>query len=79
MGLKPEIIFANTRPVLEELRRETSAIPIVFALVSDPLGGGFVESLAHPGGNITGFAGWIFQSPENGWIHWTRLHPVRPE
>ncbi len=75
VGLKPEIIFANTRPVLEELRRETSAIPIVFALVSDPLGGGFVESLAHPGGNITGFAGFDF--PIAGkWLD--TLHEIAP-
>ena len=60
VGLQPEIILAHTRPILEALRREQNAIPIVFALVSDPLGGGFVESLAHPGGNITGFAGFSF-------------------
>jgi putative ABC transport system substrate-binding protein len=67
VGLQPEIILAHTRPVLEALRRETNVIPIVFALVSDPLGGGYVESLAHPGGNITGFAG--FNSPIAGkWL-----------
>jgi putative tryptophan/tyrosine transport system substrate-binding protein len=60
VGLQPDIILGHTRTVLEALRRETSAIPIVFALVSDPLGGGFVESLAHPGGNITGFAGFSY-------------------
>jgi putative ABC transport system substrate-binding protein len=60
VGLQPEIILAHTRPILEAVRRESNAIPIVFALVSDPLSGGFVESLAHPGGNITGFAGFNF-------------------
>jgi putative ABC transport system substrate-binding protein len=75
VGLQPEIILAHTRPVLEALRRETSTIPIVFALVSDPLGGGFVDSLAHPGGNITGFAGFNF--PIAGkWLD--TLHEVIP-
>jgi putative ABC transport system substrate-binding protein len=60
VGLQPDIILGHTRTVLEALRRETNTIPIVFALVSDPLGGGFVESLAHPGGTITGFAGFNF-------------------
>jgi putative tryptophan/tyrosine transport system substrate-binding protein len=75
VGLQPEIILAHTRPVLEALRRETSAIPIVFALVSDPQSGGFVESLAHPGGNITGFAGFNF--PIAGkWLD--TLHEIIP-
>lgn len=42
-------------PCLDELRRRTNAIPIVFAIVTDPVGQGFVKSLAQPGGNITGF------------------------
>jgi putative ABC transport system substrate-binding protein len=58
--LQPEVILANSRPALEALRRSTRTIPIVFALVSDPLVGGFVENLARPGGNITGFAGFDF-------------------
>jgi ABC-type uncharacterized transport system substrate-binding protein len=60
VGLQPDVVLANSRPVLAALRQETGTIPIVFTLVSDPLGGGFVESLAHPGGNITGFAGFSF-------------------
>ena len=44
-----------TRPVIGALARETRAIPIVFAGVSDPIGSGFAANLAHPGGNITGF------------------------
>jgi putative tryptophan/tyrosine transport system substrate-binding protein len=63
VDVHPEIILANSRPALEALRRNTSTIPIVFALVSDPLVGGFVESLARPGGNITGFAGFDFLMP----------------
>jgi putative ABC transport system substrate-binding protein len=51
---KPEVIVANTTPMVAALRRETRAIPIVFVSVSDPIGSGFVASLARPGGNSTG-------------------------
>jgi putative ABC transport system substrate-binding protein len=53
--LQPDAIFGVTTPVIRDLARETRTIPIVFALVADPIGGGFAASLAHPGGNITGF------------------------
>ncbi len=49
------MILAFGTPVTAALQRETRTIPIVFAIVSDPVGDGFVASLAHPGGNITGF------------------------
>ena len=55
VGLKPDVILAFGTPVTAALQRETRTIPIVFAIVSDPVGEGFVSSLAHPGGNITGF------------------------
>jgi putative ABC transport system substrate-binding protein len=55
VGLQPDIILANTTPVTAALQRETKTIPIVFALVSDPVGDGFVADLPRPGGNITGF------------------------
>ena len=53
--LRPNAIFGVTTPAIAALARETRTIPIVFAGVSDPIGGGFVANLAHPGGNITGF------------------------
>ena len=53
--LEPDVIVANGTPVLAALRQATSSIPIVFAVVNDPVGQGFISSLAHPGGNITGF------------------------
>jgi putative tryptophan/tyrosine transport system substrate-binding protein len=53
--LQPDAVFGVTTPVIRDLARETRTIPIVFALVADPIGGGFAASLAHPGGNITGF------------------------
>ena len=46
---------AHTTQVVAALRQETTTIPIVFVVVSDPVGSGFVNSLANPGGNITGF------------------------
>jgi len=58
--LQPEIILANSGPALEALRRQTSTIPIVFVLVSNPVLRGIVDNLARPGGNITGFAGFDF-------------------
>jgi putative tryptophan/tyrosine transport system substrate-binding protein len=55
VDLRPNAIFGVTTPAIGALARETKTIPIVFAGVSDPVGAGYVESLAHPGGNITGF------------------------
>jgi putative ABC transport system substrate-binding protein len=54
-GLGPEVILASSTPVTAAFQRETQIIPIVFAGISDPVGAGFVASLARPGGNITGF------------------------
>jgi len=51
----PDVLLAVTTPCLNELRKRTNTIPIVFAIVTDPVGQGFVKSLAQPGGNITGF------------------------
>jgi len=53
--LRPDAIFAQSSNVISALARETQTIPIVFAIVSDPIGTGFVTNLARPGGNITGF------------------------
>jgi putative ABC transport system substrate-binding protein len=47
--LAPEVILSNTTPVTAALQRETRSIPIVFVIVSDPVGSGFVETLARPG------------------------------
>jgi ABC-type uncharacterized transport system substrate-binding protein len=56
VGLAPDVIVANTSAVVAALQRATRTIPIVFAQVADPVGQGFVASLARPGGNVTGFA-----------------------
>jgi ABC-type uncharacterized transport system substrate-binding protein len=54
VALKPDVIFAQSRPVVAALQAESRAIPIVFVAVIDPIGAGFVTSVARPGGNITG-------------------------
>src|SRR5215813_14143092 len=54
--LSPEIMVAYATPSVAALQQETRSIPIVFLSATDPVGQGLVASLAHPGGNITGFA-----------------------
>jgi putative ABC transport system substrate-binding protein len=59
VAFNPDVIFAaNSSTAVEALRRQTRTIPIVFAMVTDPVSQGFVESLAHPGGTITGFTNY---------------------
>src|SRR5215510_8344141 len=55
-ALAPDVMLAIGSPALEQLLRATSAVPIVFLRVTDPVGGGFVDSLARPGGVATGFS-----------------------
>lgn len=54
VAMQPEVIFAMSRPVTAALQKETGTIPIVFTYVIDPIGAGFIASLARPGGNLTG-------------------------
>src|SRR5262245_19442216 len=54
--LSPDIVVGYGTPVVVALQQQTRSIPIVFLSVTDPVGQGLVASLAHPGGNITGFA-----------------------
>jgi len=55
VGLAPDVLMANSSPAVAALQQRTRSIPIVFAQVVDPVSAGFVENLARPGGNITGF------------------------
>jgi putative ABC transport system substrate-binding protein len=55
VALAPDVILASSGAVVGPLRRITRTVPIVFTETSDPVGAGFIESLARPGGNITGF------------------------
>ncbi len=59
VALAPDVLLASGSQQVEALQRATTSIPIVFAWVSDPVGLRIVESLAHPGGNVTGVANYV--------------------
>ncbi len=71
----PDIILANGTIALSALQKVTRDIPIVFVVVTDPVGAGFVQSLARPGGNITGFSTF---EPEIGGKWLENLHEASP-
>ena len=60
VALAPDVILANGNAAMTPLLRVTRAVPIVFAAVADPVGAGYVSSLARPGGNATGFVLYEF-------------------
>jgi len=55
VALAPDVILASTPPAVTAVRAQTQTIPVVFVYMVDPIGLGLVKSLAHPGGNVTGF------------------------
>ena len=55
VALQPELILSSSRPTTAALLHQTRTIPIIFAIVADPVGSGFVASFPRPGGNVTGF------------------------
>jgi putative ABC transport system substrate-binding protein len=55
IALAPDVIYAGPGPIVEVLQRLTRTIPIVFTTSTDPVVAGYVQSYAHPGGNLTGF------------------------
>ena len=67
IALQPDVMFAQTTPIVAALHRETRTVPIVFANIADPIGSGFVASLKRPGGNITGLM--LFEASVTGkWL-----------
>jgi putative ABC transport system substrate-binding protein len=67
VALQPDVVICQASPATSALQRETRTIPIVFVGVADPIGLGFVASLAQPGGNITGFL--LFEASITGkWL-----------
>jgi putative tryptophan/tyrosine transport system substrate-binding protein len=75
VALAPDAILAGGAPAVAPLKRATSTIPIVFISVTDPVAQGFVQSLAHPGGNITGFTNF---DPSTGGRWLALLKQVAP-
>jgi putative tryptophan/tyrosine transport system substrate-binding protein len=69
--LNPDVLVGITTPATAALQAEAHTVPIVFAQVSDPVGSGFVNSLANPGANITGFIN-IEASLSSKWLELMR-------
>src|SRR4051812_22457438 len=63
----PTVILAQGTPVVTAIRSTGSPVPVVFVLVADPVGQGLVQSLAHPGGSLTGFTNFEFAIVEK-WL-----------
>jgi putative tryptophan/tyrosine transport system substrate-binding protein len=72
VGLAPDVIMNGGLPTLVAMQQETRRIPIVFAQVLDPVGAGFVENLARPNGNITGFVSFEY-SMAGKWLETLKL------
>jgi putative ABC transport system substrate-binding protein len=67
LALAPDVIIPGTTQMLDAVKHANSSVPVVFVNVSDPVGTGFVESLARPGGNITGFTNFEYAMGEK-WL-----------
>jgi putative ABC transport system substrate-binding protein len=74
VALAPELIFASGSTTVGPLLRTTRTVPIVFTNVPDPVGAGYVESLARPGGNVSCLRNMVLA--ENGWSCSKRLRPA---
>ena len=67
VGLQPDVILAHSTGATAGLQRESRTVPIVFVNVSDPIGTGFIASMARPGGNLTGVLHLEAASSASGW------------
>ena len=76
VALKPDVIYAQGLPATLAVRQLTATIPIVFTQLIDPVGFGLAESLARPGGNVTGFVVWDF-AIAGKWVQ--LLHELVPD
>ena len=82
----PEVVLANSGPVVAAIQRESSRVPVVFVQVVDPVGRGLVDSLARPGRNLTGLTHfepamggkWLAAPEGAGARHEARRLPVQP-
>jgi putative ABC transport system substrate-binding protein len=76
IALAPDVILAHGSPIMRPLQRATRTVPIVFVSVADPVAGGFIDSLARPGRNATGFS--LFEYGISGkWLE--LLKQIAPE
>jgi putative ABC transport system substrate-binding protein len=67
VALTPDVILVHSNPGVAALQQVNRTIPAVFAQIADPVGSGFIDNLAHPGGNMTGFT--IFEAEIGGkWL-----------
>jgi ABC-type uncharacterized transport system substrate-binding protein len=71
VALRPDVILANATPSVAALQSLTHTVPIVFVTVSDPVGAGIIESIARPGGNVTGFMNFEY-SMSGKWLELLR-------
>ncbi len=76
VALHPDVIVGHSTPVVTALMQATKTIPIVFVSVTDPVSGGFVKNIAHPGGNATGFT--ILQATITG-KYLSMLQEIEPD
>jgi putative ABC transport system substrate-binding protein len=68
LALAPDVILTHGTAVTTGVSQQTRTVPVVFTVVSDPVGSGFVESFARPGGNLTGFTNFLEPSFAAKWI-----------
>jgi putative tryptophan/tyrosine transport system substrate-binding protein len=76
VALAPDVIFAAGTSTVGPLLRLTRSVPIVFPVAADPVAAGLVESLARPGGNVTGFMSFETGVSANGSNCSKRSHPA---
>jgi putative ABC transport system substrate-binding protein len=77
-ALQPDLILTSSTPAAAAMLQQTRTIPIVFVLVADPIGSGFVASLSRPGGNTTGFTPSWGRWVASGWSYSRRLRRGSP-
>ena len=76
IALVPDVVLANGTTALGPLLEVTRTVPIVFVQITDPVSTGYVESLARPGGNVTGFSLFEYGMSGSGWSCSGRSRPA---
>jgi putative ABC transport system substrate-binding protein len=72
LSLAPDVVLAHGTAVTAALKQQTRTVPVVFTVVSDPVGSGFVENFPRPGGNLTGFTNFLEPSFAAKWIEFLK-------